>query len=80
MREIALKHKSANQGLHAFYRRIHGNWYKLLNLRVPGTLDSGEVDSDAHIVATEKGNLQVFENSGQVGKKYVYELNTRHGK
>lgn len=78
MYQTALDHKDSALGLYAIYSRVHGDRYKLISIQVPGTNADGEVLDDATIVATPKGNLQLFSAAPEPGKTSVIELNTKH--
>lgn len=74
------RHKEKKRGVHAIYRvdnTPQGKKLTLIQMRSPGVKESGEEDDTAMIVATPKGNLQVFEDSqAEPGKKEVVELAT----
>lgn len=80
MNRTARKHKEKGRGVNTIYKAVEtasGIRYKLLNLRVPGINENtGKIDYKAMIVATPKGNLQLFEESDDSGEKEVIELDT----
>jgi hypothetical protein len=77
MSSAARRHKDKGEGVHMIYRAVKkpsGTFYKLINLRVPGTKDNDITDDEAIIVATPNAHLQLFEDSDIPGQKQVIEL------